>query len=736
MKKYIVLVFAMAWVGAAMAKLYSYTKEGSETIDGVTWQYCVSNNEARIIDSLTLGSYSHAERHGNIHGNTTESTTYGNNLRLSRPTSPWYSDSGSSRWCSICNETISSYYYYYRSAISSSTTGAVVVPSELGGYPVVAVDYYAFGYCTGLTQVTIPEGVREIGPGAFYHCTELMAVNLPESLTKIDTCAFDNCTKLAKVGIPSTVKTIGDYAFRGCSAMTDVTISPGVETIDSYAFYGCSVLERLTVPSSVRTIKDHAFQSCSGMGSVVLPEGVETIANEAFRSCLKLSSVTIPSTVTNLGSSCFNDCQGLKKATITAELTAVPENLFSGCTSLQVVTLPESIDVIGLSAFYNCSSLTDVSIPAGVTEIGSSAFYGCRSLVDFKIPSGVTKIQDATFHGCSKLIGIDFPDGLLLIGSSAFYNCVCLTHADIPNTVTLINANAFVGCTGLERITLPGSINTMALGAFNCPNATVIFKDGVPNYSVSDAGLLNSRAISYPREYGAAWQKVLGTAQFGGYTQTQEELPEVVIVSAQMRPTDSTILDVVYRVKSKDSKVHVRVLAFEDGIRSFANVIRPETFVDDTAANVGDNITANEDHTISWRVSADWKTDLSKMKFEVLAMRNNYLPLELITIPAIEGHAAMTITWNSFSPAQIINALYWIYADKDINVSVSSGNLKQGTTVLMKGETLVDSAAALSYIYFKMGYSVLNGDKLTYARQATRLPLADDADCPFAVKND
>jgi hypothetical protein len=257
----------------------------------------------------------------------------------------------------------------------------------------------------------------------------------------------------------------------------------------------------------------------------------------------------------------------------------------------------------------------------------------------------------------------------------------------------------------------------------------------MPNYSVADSGLLNSKAISYPREYGANWQRVLGTAQFGGYTQTQEELPEVVIVSAQMRPTDSTILDVVYRVNSKDARVGVRVLAFEDGVRSFAKVVRPETFVDGTGANVGDNITANENHTISWRVSSDWSTDLAKMKFEVLAMRKNYIPLELITIPAIEGHDAMTITWNTVSPAQVINALYWLYADKESNFQVVNGVLKNGSTTLMSGATLSNPSAAITYIYSKMGYSVLDGANLEYARNATRLPLVVDASCPFAIKN-
>jgi hypothetical protein len=96
-----------------------------------------------------------------------------------------------------------------------------------------------------------------------------------------------------------------------------------------------------------------------------------------------------------------------------------------------------------------------------------------------------------------------------------------------------------------------------------------------------------------------------------------------VILSCLVRKNDPTILDVKYIVYSQNPTVNVRALAFQDGERSFLKVVRPETFVKDssgkdTAQNIGDNIPANVEHTLSWKVSADWATDLAKVKFEVL----------------------------------------------------------------------------------------------------------------------
>ena len=46
--------------------------------------------------------------------------------------------------------------------------GAVTIPSAVNGLPVASIGSSAFKYCTNLTSVTIPDGVRSIGVGAFW----------------------------------------------------------------------------------------------------------------------------------------------------------------------------------------------------------------------------------------------------------------------------------------------------------------------------------------------------------------------------------------------------------------------------------------------------------------------------------------------------------------------------------------------------------------------------------------
>jgi hypothetical protein len=48
-------------------------------------------------------------------------------------------------------------------------------------------------YASGLTEITLPEGLESIGENAFGYCTDLMGVYIPGSVTSIDKDAFSDC---------------------------------------------------------------------------------------------------------------------------------------------------------------------------------------------------------------------------------------------------------------------------------------------------------------------------------------------------------------------------------------------------------------------------------------------------------------------------------------------------------------------------------------------------------------
>ncbi len=112
-------------------------------------------------------------------------------------------------------------------------------------------------------DVTIPDGVTEIGGRAFDGCSSLASVTIPDSVTKIGDSAFSGCSSLASVTIPDGVTEIGDSAFSGCSSLANVVIPYGVTAIGWDAFSDCTNLTSVTIPSSVEEMGFSVFDGCS-----------------------------------------------------------------------------------------------------------------------------------------------------------------------------------------------------------------------------------------------------------------------------------------------------------------------------------------------------------------------------------------------------------------------------------------------------------------------------------------
>ena len=132
--------------------------------------------------------------------------------------------------------------------------GKLSIPAALDGHPVKSIAAEAFFQCTGLTGVTIPITVTNIGFMAFYQCTGLTGVTIPDSVTDIVMQAFYDCSGLTSVKIGNRVRSIGDHAFMNCRGLASVTIPDSVTSIGSGAFEDCSGLKSVTIGSGVTNI--------------------------------------------------------------------------------------------------------------------------------------------------------------------------------------------------------------------------------------------------------------------------------------------------------------------------------------------------------------------------------------------------------------------------------------------------------------------------------------------------
>ncbi|MBQ8606035.1 MAG: leucine-rich repeat protein [Clostridia bacterium] len=116
------------------------------------------------------------------------------------------------------------------------------------------------------TSYNIPASVKIIRPGAFGGCTSLTKVTIPDSVITIG--GFGGCSSLKSITIPNSVTTIGVSAFFGCSSLTSIAIPNSVTTIEKYAFTECTSLKSISVPKSVKYIGERAFFICNSLSDV------------------------------------------------------------------------------------------------------------------------------------------------------------------------------------------------------------------------------------------------------------------------------------------------------------------------------------------------------------------------------------------------------------------------------------------------------------------------------------
>ena len=378
-------------------------------------------------------------------------------------------------------------------------------------------------YDSGITSVTFPETLENIGNYAFYQCSGLTGgLNLSNctSLTSIGLSAFEDCSGLTSLTLPSSLTSIGASAFRNCSGLTGGLNLGGCTSLTSIgasAFRGCSGLTSISLPSRLTSIGSSAFYDCDGLTSLTLPSSITSIGSMAFYSTkisvvnyngtlldwLKVSINTVGANSWIVTHRFIINGEELINLEVPEGVESINDGLFSHCSGLKSVTLPSTLKTIGRKAFYNCSGLTGGLNLGGctrLTSIGDYAFRNCSGLtggLDFSNCTSLTSIGGRAFYNCSGLTGglnLGGCTRLTSIGSSAFFNCRGLTSISLPSSLTSIGSSAFEDCSGLTSISLPSSLTSIGSYAFRDCSAleSVVFPEGSTGWYVTTSSTATS----------------------------------------------------------------------------------------------------------------------------------------------------------------------------------------------------------------------------------------------------
>ena len=396
-----------------------------------------------------------------------------------------------------------------KTAVSPKPTGRLTVPSELGGYPVTGLGESAFYNCTGLTDVTIPNGVTHIGPRAFSCCSGLVNVTIGSGVTSIEPYVFPSCVNLRNIAvdpantaymsqdgmlltkdgtmlvygvggdveIPSGVATIGTSAFFG-RKLKSIRFSGSVTNIGSWAFGFCHDLD-MSIPNTILKIGDYAFVECRNL-NLWLPRRFEGNLNSSvFKQCSNLTvnyydQVPVVAFRTEEGVVEQREClPGTKVGSLPPPPTFAGYAFEGWWTAADGEQASEATVVTNSVTYYakwrGTTTVDDYtytySVLNGQAEIGASNAW-TRAVSPsptghVTVPSSlggfpVVGIGDYAFYGLYsasyKLESVTIPSGVVRIGERAFSGCPNLTDVTIPASMAVVDDGAFSGCSNLKGV--------------------------------------------------------------------------------------------------------------------------------------------------------------------------------------------------------------------------------------------------------------------------------------------
>ena len=336
-----------------------------------------------------------------------------------------------------------------------------------------------------LEYIHLPESVSEIGERAFAE-SSLRNFKPPRSLRVIDCEAFADCQLLADITLVDGLREVGKRAFAGCTSCTSANIPASVVRVGRKAFEGIGLQPCGDHPTlTVNARNPVLFIDDAGVLCEREKNGIAALeALDAQTKCYRTPEGTV-----RVGAHAFFGHPCLEQLEITEGVLLIEPEAFMRCERLRKVKLPSSLKRLEARAFAT-TALTSCTVPASVEHLGE-----CALAFNFKNWHPTTNPPEARAHvtlepGNNRYF---VEQGLLYERGEGSTTVVLYVGPDIDVTVSenasSIAPYAFFGVQGIRELRLPAQVMTgEATFAMRKPPVRVVLQgdDGISFETMHD----------------------------------------------------------------------------------------------------------------------------------------------------------------------------------------------------------------------------------------------------------
>ena len=375
---------------------------------------------------------------------------------------------------------------------------------------------------TGLTEITLPEGITEIGERAFSNCKQLNNVEFPSTLLHIGERAFSGCNAISSLSLPRSLEAIGEAAFKECDSLTEISV-PNVKmkgvfssSVRTVHFYGTTAEVKPHIYEAFNYASRATVYCTDGIAAlevfnlskygtntrwILTSDGVLTLAGEGEASDISLpmeygdltTKFVIAEGITNLKpfystTQIFRFYPNIAEVDLPSTLVDIDKEVFRGTAWYESFDAGTEPIYIGNTLMMVPSSLNgSFTVADGTLKIACHAFFGCADLIEINLPDSLKEIGSGAFSGCKSLEFLTLHEGIETIGYGAISACDSLRELTIPSTVTECTG-AVSNCQSLTKITWVDRPSLKISGSFAsyCPSLeTVVIGKGGTEFPIN-----------------------------------------------------------------------------------------------------------------------------------------------------------------------------------------------------------------------------------------------------------